>query len=323
MKWHLSLSSNNFCSSLLVILSIASGSLLPPHRSFAAPLEISQPRRNAESSPATSPNAEQQRRIRQRLTGTWKLTAPRDAPVQESEALWIVFRPSGQDSETVVDVAGKLRQQHKFTYQVVSLHSVGSDQLIKLKLAGSGPDRSTAFLMLEFHSDRQFKFEIFPESSDTLKFTKNIIVATKASDGTNVPAPNSSKKVVRQAQEKTALSKLDIILRAQLAHRLNNRSYGNSFQQLALEDASGDSYRYRILNVVQNQATVLALPMVKGLRQYIGATYTHPDGKAYENIICESDRPRNNTLDNQAISFPPDPATGRLQCPKNYHLAQF
>jgi hypothetical protein len=320
MKWHLSLSSNNFCSSLLVILSIALGSLLPPDRSFAAPPEISQPRRNTESSPAKNPNAEQQGRIRQRLTGTWKLTAPRNAPVQESEAVWLVFRPSGQNSEMVVDVAGKSRQQFKFTYQVVSLYPVNSAQLIKLKLAG--PGRTTSFLMLEFHSDRQFKFEIFPESSDTLKFTENIIVGTKASSGTNVPAPNASKKVVRQAQEKTALSNLDRILRAQLAHRLNNRSYGNSFQQLALKDESGDSYRYRILNVVQNRATVLALPMVKGLRQYIGATYTHPDGKAYENIICESDRPRNNALDNQPISFPSDPATGRLQCPKNYHLAQ-
>jgi hypothetical protein len=320
MKWHLSPSSNNFCSSLLVILSIALGSLLPPQQSFAAPPKISQPRRNTEPSPATSPNAEQQQRIRQRLTGTWKLTAPRNYAVQESEAVWMVFRPSGQNSEIVVYVTGKLKQQLKFAYQIVSLRPMGSSQSIKLKLAGS--DRSTSFLVLEFHSDRQFKFEIFTESPDTVKFTENMIVGTKASDGTNVPAPNSSTKVARQAQEKTALSKLDSILRAQLAHRLNNRSYGNSFQQLALEDASGDSYRYKILNVVQNQATVLALPMVKGLRQYIGATYTHPDGKAYENIICESDQPRNNTLDNQAISFPPDPATGRLQCPRNYHLTQ-
>jgi hypothetical protein len=322
MKWHLLLSSNNFCSSLLAILSIALGSLLPAHRSFAAPPEISQPRRNAESSPATTPSAEQQRGIRQRLTGTWKLTAPKNATVQESEAVWVVFKPSGQDSEMVVYMAGKLKHQQKFTYQVVSLHAVGSSQLVKLKSKLSGSDQTTSFLMLEFHSDRQFKLEYLPESLSTLKFTENMVVATKANNSTNIPAPNSSKKVARQAPEKTALSKLDSILRAQLAYRLNNQSYGNSFQQLAIVNASDDSYRYRMLNVVQNQATVLALPMVKGLRQYIGATYTHPDGKAYNNIICESDRPRNNALDNQAISFPPD-TTGRLQCPKNYHLAQF
>jgi hypothetical protein len=320
MKWHLSLSPNSFRSSLLVILSIALSSLLPPQRSFAAPPAISQHRRDAASSPSTKPSTEQQQGIRQRLMGTWKMTAPKNATVQESETMWIVFRPNGQDSESVFYVAEKLTHRQKFTYQVVSLHNVGSAQLIKLKVVQ--PDQREFFGIIEFHSDRQFKLESFPTSSDTLKFTESMIVMTKASAGTNVPAPNLSNKVVRQAPEETALRKLDGILRTQLTYRLNNRSYGSSFQQLMLGDESNNTYRYKILNVVQNRATVLALPMVKGLRQYIGATYTHPDGKAYENIICESDQPRNNALDNQAISFPQDPATGRLQCPKNYHLTQ-
>jgi hypothetical protein len=294
--------------------------LLPPRPSIAAPQEVSQPQSVAESSAAVSPSTEQQQAIQRRLTGTWKLTAPQDATAQEAEAVWMIFRPIGQESTMVVYVAGKLQAQQKFKYQVASLHNVGSAQFIKLK---TNVDKNESILLLEFHSDRQFRFELFPEAANPLKFTGSTIVGTKASNDTKLPPPNSGKKVARKEDEKKALQKLDGILRYQLTYRFNNPSYGTSLQQLKLENINDSSYQYKVVNVVANRAMVTAIPMVKGLRQYIGASYTYPDGKAYENIICESDKYRNVALDNQAVEFPTDAATGRLQCPKNYHLTQW